>query len=1527
MSANTILLPDKISFDWLILNLLGHDFYHDYNNIVTRVDAIEQDVIIELDLLIDNYHTLKQANDNPDDLLKALESEKGQPYSIMLGGGAKDSNKGSSPSDAEQKKNSGPAEDDELTVEDYEDKLIDSQKAISKKVVMMVDGVKKEEVGEKEDNDTTERYRSSIIKNVNYESQVLSLKMQHLLSKVKYCILQIQNGQDINSIPMKSTPDSIMEGDHKEDEKVLEKIIYKTITKQQYAQFLSQNWLPLVEISPLPYFDLVSPEHEEDYDFPTYGRIISYTEGQILKRITEIKESVVDKVGLLSLAPIFKVVIETSLIYEKPKSSLGDAEKNAVNIMLKKQINDILNIDSANSPYSKNKQGTIDIFHNTYGSINNAYISQYLQAIFGESKVNVANLNQQLVTAHDKTLIYIDTLIAGKARPGRESQSREEIKKELNELIPIRLRELQTSGAPAYRTRLKKTKYAEFMKLLNDSKRGLPQEINEESTLEDLKTFEKFVLKLYHPDKGNSKKTSNYFYGEDIKKSRGKGAPLRAWLMNLFEPGNSKLTLGQILPKPDKELGKQIWDSFGGPKGLRSKLNILSTGKYLSGGGFLREIGEIERQRNVLQHLNDILIRSLLIVILKKTDSIETRQVDANFPIFPIQLSDNTSKIEDYIYNRPNFVSIFPEEVPLTTEWRKTNLIIGAETAGIRSPIGTNGAIFWRRIYGSIEPPLEIPLKLVERKRIARILFLNVERLVLYYQLVARSFSIADNNDSSSINKKYLLQALGFIVDTSKQSYPTCVTRGFSTIGFLNASADKSVETKASRAKVLKGKTDNTFRPVSNATFGTIEEMKGKCILERQKYFGWLFGDNLTRLDDLEAKLNKDDLDPKQRKKINRDIKDFLGEPPEWFKVSTPDEQIQLAYNEIVRKLLPEYILTAGTQRKELYKYLTSDVDFPRPVECENIECSQEKPIGKETESPTIKSAYIINNASQIYATLDKIHQDRWKFYNLDGMQVRYAQYCPVSSIADSMPLCALPTKGNTETQKRLVFNPMDITVTYNGAGDDEKGLKDYYKFTMIPNEYYNLVDFDTRTNYTKKGSLLKFLSDIYKQFGGTNAKRKAAYVSYMKIPEDIRSVKPIDSDNIDDGDKKITFGSKIIFKNFINEIKLSMQQDRERFFKVQFNASIVANGESLCECNPSFTPKSLEGAGPFQAASTYLSILKETNNIILGLKTDGEKVEAESHPTIGLFVIFQENIKKILNMTVRKSMGDYSQELATIGKFGATPTNDNTAKAQYDIANTHIITNEKVEKVHPISLPYDEDGDSLRLFVANDRPSAYRGIFFITQALDNSFNSKSMGGYYRSKIVSLGKGKGSIDSEIKGKSFIVKAPMIIPSQLPEYYSEKFSDSNSRESRKNAQNELRTNENGKNIYGYNKDDYMRWKEQQYKLYDNLVEDGLDGWKVASEAEAGANDDAAALNFGGLVMHNNSSNNSNSSNSNSSNSNNNNNNDEEGNNNAVTIVQGKKVLSERNYKMIFGGNRRHTRKNFKRISRNKTQKNI
>ena len=1519
MPANRILLPDKNSFDWLILNLLGHDFYHDYNNIVTRVEAIEEDVLIELDLLIDNYHALKAANDSPANIIAALENEKGQPYSVMHGGGGSDSNENEQEyteekKDAVNENNNDDAGDnddaDDHDDENYESGMTLSQEAIKDNVVMVGDADYQDADGKEPEKNLD----VSIIKNINYESQVLSLKMQHLLAKTKYCLLQIGKNAEIKGdIPMSSTPNSTV---NEEEDDVLQKIIYKTIKVDEYADYLSRNWLPIVEISPIPFLNLGSEGHEEDYVFPTYDAIIQYTKKEILKRIDEIKERAIDKIGFLALAPIFKAIIEISLFWEYRGQPLegedAEATKKRINdegtevkSSLAEQINEILKIDDVKSQYSRG-EGDAILFEKQV--INNEYISGYLKEIF-RTKVNSTNLQDQIDSAGIWAKGYIDSLISGEdTRPLRQIQTKEEIQKQLNDLIPERLRELQTSGSPAYRTKAKSEKYAAFMALLNDPNRGVPPEISENSTSEQLKTFERFVLKLYHPDKiGNSKKTTNYFYGEDVDKRRGKGSPLQVWLIKMFDP-NATLTLGQILPKPNKVIGKAIWNSFGGPKGLRSKLNILSDGKFLKGGGFLREFNDVKKQRSALQNLNDILIRSLLIVILKKTKSMENRGDDTNFPIFPIQPSENTRKIEDYSYNRPKFVPLFAG-MTLDANWRKANVIKGASKAGLRG-IKQGDRIIYSNIFGLLRTD-EPPLKLEERKRIARILFLNVERLVLYYQLVAGASSIVQSSESSTVNKKYLLQALGYIVDTSKQSYPDCLKRGFSTIGFLNAGEDKKAETKA-RRQGKGGGLNVTFRPMSDANFGTIEAMKEGCIAKRQKYFGWLFDDDIIILEDLEAKREEAD-NPAEEKKLTKEINKLIGEPPDWFKASTPDEQIQLAYNEIVRKLLPEYILTAGTQRKELYKYLTSDVDFPRPVECENVDCSEEKVIGKETTSPPIRSSYIINNASQIYASLDKVDQDRWHFYNLDGMQVRYAQYCPVSSIADSMPLCSLPTKGNTETQKRLVFNPMNITVTYPAAINDD-GINEKYSFILQSSTHEDLPTFNTHFNYSKMGNLLKELSEVYKIFGTSIAKRQSSYQLYAGIADDIKAVYPM-TDHI--SDDKITFAGKKQFKTFINRLAQIMQKAREELFKINYRAEIIVDGETMCDTIES--NKSLEGEGPFQAASTYLSILKQTNNILLrdwGAKVD-EDVE-EVSPSVGLFNIFQKNIRDIMEMTVRKSMGDYSQELATVGKFGATPNDDGNAETKYNTANTHIITDEEVKEVHPISLPYDDTGDSLRLFVANDRPSAYRGIFFITQALDGSFNSKSMGGYYRSKVVSLGKGKGSIDSEIKGKSFIVKAPMVIPSQLPEYYSERYAASNTREPRKNNQNEVML-EGEKNIYGYNKNDYMRWKEQQYKLYDNLVPDGLDGWKVASEAEDDGNDDAAPLNFSGMVMAGNSSNNSNNSSNNSSN-----NEGGEVENVDSDRVDWTTIKQKRNYKMI-GGSRLHTRKYFKRISRNKTQK--
>ena len=185
MPANRILLPDKNSFDWLILNLLGHDFYHDYNNIVTRVEAIEEDVLIELDLLIDNYHALKAANDSPANIIAALENEKGQPYSVMHGGGGSDSNENEQEyteekKDAVNENNNDDAGDnddaDDHDDENYESGMTLSQEAIKDNVVMVGDADYQDADGKEPEKNLD----VSIIKNINYESQVLSLKMQHL---------------------------------------------------------------------------------------------------------------------------------------------------------------------------------------------------------------------------------------------------------------------------------------------------------------------------------------------------------------------------------------------------------------------------------------------------------------------------------------------------------------------------------------------------------------------------------------------------------------------------------------------------------------------------------------------------------------------------------------------------------------------------------------------------------------------------------------------------------------------------------------------------------------------------------------------------------------------------------------------------------------------------------------------------------------------------------------------------------------------------------------------------------------------------------------------------------------------------------------------------------------------------------------------------------------------------------------------------------------------------------------------------
>merc|ERR1712023_362149 len=85
--------------------------------------------------------------------------------------------------------------------------------------------------------------------------------------------------------------------------------------------------------------------------------------------------------------------------------------------------------------------------------------------------------------------------------------------------------------------------------------------------------------------------------------------------------------------------------------------------------------------------------------------------------------------------------------------------------------------------------------------------------------------------------------------------------------------------------------------------------------------------------------------------------------------------------------------------------------------------------------------------------------------------------------------------------------------------------------------------------------------------------------------------------------------------------------------------------------------------------------------------------------PRIILRQFFEENSEILMKAGVIKSIGDYGQEFTALSKYGAT------TRTIYDANNR---TNDGKIK----TIPYNDNGNALRFMVANDRPSAYRGIF-----------------------------------------------------------------------------------------------------------------------------------------------------------------------------------------------------------------------
>ena len=134
-------------------------------------------------------------------------------------------------------------------------------------------------------------------------------------------------------------------------------------------------------------------------------------------------------------------------------------------------------------------------------------------------------------------------------------------------------------------------------------------------------------------------------------------------------------------------------------------------------------------------------------------------------------------------------------------------------------------------------------------------------------------------------------------------------------------------------------------------------------------------------------------------------------------------------------------------------------------------------------------------------------------------------------------------------------------------------------------------------------------------------------------------------------------------------------------------------------------------------AVTTYFHLLKNMNKgiskFLANTSRHGLSIGKGSNARTILNTFFEDNMISITNMCVKKSIGDYGQEHTACSKWGAGNATDVQSTGQN------------------IVLPYTTEGDSLRAMFAMDRPSAYRNIFMMLFAEEETVNSRAIAGYW----------------------------------------------------------------------------------------------------------------------------------------------------------------------------------------------------
>jgi hypothetical protein len=161
-----------------------------------------------------------------------------------------------------------------------------------------------------------------------------------------------------------------------------------------------------------------------------------------------------------------------------------------------------------------------------------------------------------------------------------------------------------------------------------------------------------------------------------------------------------------------------------------------------------------------------------------------------------------------------------------------------------------------------------------------------------------------------------------------------------------------------------------------------------------------------------------------------------------------------------------------------------------------------------------------------------------------------------------------------------------------------------------------------------------------------------------------------------------------------------------------------------LLKGNKSTTINGSDLEAHFVLKNTLLNII----NFILGSnESTRTQIFAGGKIFENLFLLFSQT-KELFNIVYSeilfKGTGDLFQEINCVTKYGAY-----TMDSSYSVDDG--------------ILPYKgTNGDQLRFFAANDRPSGTRFMFMLIHGKENEINTKAVGGYYSENNLVLVKRK-----------------------------------------------------------------------------------------------------------------------------------------------------------------------------------------